>query len=112
MSDATRIRAGELRQRIIVETETMATDASGGALPTYATLATVWAKIEPMDGAEKYNAQQTSASITHKISIRWRSGITAKHRVKYGTRIFRIVSVLDMEEFGKLLVLNCIEKAA
>lgn len=107
-----RIPIGQLRHRISVQSETMATDASGGALPTYSTIDTRWAKIDPLEGRELYNAQQTVAGTTHKIAMRFYSGLTPKHRLLYGTRIFRIISVLNPEEFGIYSVCMCVEKVA
>jgi SPP1 family predicted phage head-tail adaptor len=41
---------------------------------------------------------QLQERVSHKITIRFRSGITAKMRIKFGTRMFNIRSVINIEE--------------
>ena len=100
------ITAGQLRHTVVIQAEGPTTDAGGGQTDPWAspaTVATVRAKIEPLTGFERLRALQLEASVSHKITIRYRGGLTAKHRLKFGARVMNIRSVIDIEERHKWL---------
>ena len=86
-------------------------DSFGEAVPSYTTYATVWASVEPLQGRELENAQQISAEITHKVTIRYNAAVTSEHQVVYGERIIEIEAVLNPEERNEYLVLMCKESS-
>lgn len=100
---------GNLNKRITLQQQTEEQDASGQLLDNWADIATVWAAIEPLSGREFFAAQQVNSEVTTKIRIRYRDGIKAYMRIKYGERIFDIQSVIDPKEQHKELVLMCRE---
>ena len=51
-----KIAAGSLNSRVTIETPTMTQDAAGQAIPSWSTLATVWANIRHLNGAESIKA--------------------------------------------------------
>ena len=59
---------------------------------------TVWAAIDPISGKEFYAAEQSQSEVTHKVRCRYIAGIKAEMRIKYGNRLFKILSVIDWEE--------------
>jgi len=89
------VRLGKLRHRISIEpvAETQGSDRS--SIESWLTYATVQASIESMSGREYSDAQTTQADITHRIYLRYVSGVIPKMRVKYGTRIFDVLSVIN-----------------
>ena len=106
---------GALRHRIAIEADSVTSDGGGGldkpwATPT--TVAKVWAAIQPLRGAERLKAQQLEESITHKITIRYRTGISPSQRVNFKGRIFNIRSVINVEERNRWLELLCEEGVA
>ena len=102
---------GKLRHRVALQTESTTRDAGGGQIKAWATQATVWARVEPLRGFEQLQAMQHQESVTHRVTIRYRSDVipTPKGRVEFGTRLFNIKSVLNVEERGKFLVMLCEE---
>ena len=78
-------------------------------LETWSTYATVQASIEPISGREYFAAQSTQADVTHRIRIRYFSGIVPKMRVSYNSRIFDILSVINVGERNRELQLMCRE---
>lgn len=92
------MRAGALRHRLVFQTLAETKDAGGGPVETPATLATVWGSIAPLVGRELTNAQMINSEITHKIVIRYLSTVTAKGQVTFGTRVFQIFEVLNIDE--------------
>ncbi len=104
--------ADNLRHRITLQTLTRTADAGGGYSETWTDTATVWASIEPLNGYERFQAQQMEAGLSHKITMRYRTGVSPVMRVKFGARIFRIHAVLNPDERNERLVLTCAEVPA
>lgn len=103
------VRAGQLTRRIRIERVQRTRLAGGGATEEWVPVATVWARVEPMRGLERFASDQTSSRVTHQVTIRHRSGITPQMRVVLGDRIFTVRSVLNPEERGEVLRLECEE---
>lgn len=108
------MRAGKLRHRITIQHKAAGSPqkTASGALDTSWTDfvgENVYASIEPVSGREAFLAQQHLSEVTHKVRIRYRSGITAKMRVQYGSRTFDIRAVMNFEERNRELLLLCTE---
>lgn len=105
-----RIRAGQLRHRVDLQRATVTVSGQRAPANTWKTLETVWARVEPLTGREQLLAQQADARQTHRITIRYRDGLTTRDRVRFGTRGFNILSIANDEERNRLLVLMCEER--
>ncbi len=103
--------AAKMRHRVDIQSLTETTDDQGGFTKAWATDATVWAEIVPMKGYERFQAQQTQTPLTHKVTMRYRTGVTTAHRLLYGSRVFGIKEVINVDERGSFLELKCIEQA-
>lgn len=104
------MQAGALRHRLTLETPNTTADSFGEETEApYTTLATVWGSIEPLSGNERLRMQQVQAEVTHRVRIRYRSGVTPELRVKFGTRYFNILSVTNWEERNRELEIMCKE---
>lgn len=103
------IVAGRLRHRITIQSATEAQDAHGGTTRTWADVATVWGSIEPLRGREFMNAQQLQSEVTHRVQLRYYAGVTTAYRLRFGTRLFNIVSVLNPSERNIELEIMAVE---
>tara|TARA_R110000824_G_scaffold37643_1_gene115717 strand:+ start:1497 stop:1826 length:330 start_codon:yes stop_codon:yes gene_type:complete len=103
---------GRMRHRITIQKGTDTVDTGGGRSVVWATLKEVFADIQPQGGASKYRQDQVQENVTHKIVMRYRSDIGTNYRIKFGTRIFNIHSILNESERDRYLVLNCEEGVA
>jgi SPP1 family predicted phage head-tail adaptor len=103
------VNIGKLRHRITIEQVAEAQNPDGSILETWSTYANAQASIDPVSGREYFAAQTTQADVTHRISLRYLAGITPKMRVKYGSRIFDILSVININERNRELQLMCRE---
>jgi SPP1 family predicted phage head-tail adaptor len=111
MPASTRIKAGELRHRIVIVKPTIAQDTAGGWQEDTDKLgATTWAKIEALSGRELYAAQQKVSEVTHRITVRWCPGIASNMNVWFENRLFQIQAVSNPDERHKMLELLCIER--
>lgn len=107
----TGISAGKLRHQIEIQDNTQGSDSAGGLPDSWATVATVWAKIDRVSETEKLNAGMLQNVITHKITIRKYDGLTVSHRILFGSRIFEIVSIEDAMERGYRQIIQCLERS-
>lgn len=106
------MRAGKLRHRLTLQSPTGAVDATfGGQTHAYTDTATVWGSVEPavLMGREQFAAAQLQAELTHRITIRYRAGVTPKMRVSWDSRTFDIEQVVNVEERDRELHLLCRE---
>lgn len=103
-------RIGRLRHLITVQEAVETTNSVGEVAETWTELDQVWAAIEPISGREFQAVQQIAAETTHKVTIRFLEGVTAKHRVLFGSRVFDILAVRDVEELGRFMDLLCRER--
>jgi SPP1 family predicted phage head-tail adaptor len=103
------VKIGKLRHRITVEETTETQEADGSVIENWSAFATAQGSIEPISGREYFAAQTTQAEVTHRISLRYLTGVTPKMRVKYGSRIFDILSVINVDERNRELQLMCRE---
>jgi SPP1 family predicted phage head-tail adaptor len=103
------VKIGKLRHRITIEQVDETQDAGGEMLGNWSVYAIVQASIQPISGREYFAAQSTQADVTHRINLRHLTGVTPKMRVKYGSRIFDILSVINVDERNRELQLMCRE---
>lgn len=103
------MRIGDLCHRISLQTASRTSDGGGGSTVSWTTSVTVWASIEPANGREPYIANQLNGQVSHKITIRYRSGVTTGYRVLFGTRTFDVQAVLNKDERNELMTLYCLE---
>lgn len=91
------IDAGQLDNRITLQTPTATLDSAGQPIRTWATYGTanLPAKVEQVTGGETIRGRQTSAETTIVFTVRWLSGVTAQMRVSWDSRTFGIVRAAD-----------------
>lgn len=104
-------RPGKLRNRIDIEEPTQQTNESGETQPTWSIKQTVWASVEPLRGQEAFIAQQVNNEITHKVVMRYTSGITSNMRIDFNGRKLYISSIVDQFERNEYLELTCKERS-
>lgn len=105
------MRSGLMRKRVTIERATT-TLLKGDAVKTWATLFEAWAEIRPLSARELFSANMTQAEVSHRISIRWRPGVTltTKDRARIGTRLFDLTGVMNTDERNREWVLMAVER--
>lgn len=101
---------GNMRHRVTIEKIVKKTDPYGDPYDDWGEHATVWAAIEPLTGREYWGAQQVDSEVAGKIRIRYLSDINPTMRVKFGTRIYEILAVINVNERNEELTLMVREK--
>lgn len=107
------MNSGALRHSIELQAYTSTPDGMGGTQDTWTTQGSaVRAGIWPVSVSEQRKAASPTAVGTHQIRIRYYAGLSAAWRVKFSTRYFSIVSVVDKEERHVQMDLLCREVMA
>ena len=111
--------ASKMRHKIIFQNEVLAADGAGGNAVSWSNFATVWAKIEDLGqlsarsiNAEKGFAGQLQNECSYKITIRYLGGVTPKMRALFGSRVFNIRSVINVNEENEILLVFAEEGVA
>ena len=102
------MNVGKMRNRITFVRPATEKDKLGGYKDDYVDVATTWAQITPVSGKE-YLTQVRENTVSHKIYCRYREGITPQLRIRFGERMFRILSVINWEERNEGMTLMCEE---
>lgn len=105
------MQSGRLRNRVTIQYPVTAQNEYNEEVITWTDLDQVWADIRPTSARERMisSADQLQAAIDHVIIIRWRSDISTKQRIKFGTRIFDIEGFADRTGKRHELRLDCRE---
>lgn len=108
-------RAGRLYRRITLQEPVQPDenrDQYGQPIQAWATVADVWANVEPLSGRELWHAQQVQPDVTHRITIRYARGrkVGPEWRAIYNGRTFNFLSVLNLEERNRTLQILAMER--
>jgi SPP1 family predicted phage head-tail adaptor len=108
------MRAGRLKHKVMIEEPPATRDAQGGLSGSWVEIAgsPVWASITPLSGSRRYEAAQVVQGVSHEITTRYLAGVTSEMKIVYGTRTFRIRSVVNVDERDRELRLLCEEVTA
>lgn len=76
-----RTHIGRLRQRVTVQIPSGGGDEFGGRATGWTDVETVRAEVELIGGREMFKNGGVQAQATHRVRMRYRPGLTAKHRL-------------------------------
>lgn len=105
------IDAGELTERITIETPTKAQNSVGETTLTWGTFAEVWAKVQSLSGREAERYGEIVGFSGHKVTIRALPGVATSMRVIYRGRTLEVGAINEYDRVW-YLELICTEKAA
>ncbi len=95
------VNARRLRHKVDILRVEETIDDLGDSVQTTYVDATVHAEVMPMtfrDTERLAREGQNVESITHRVVIRHREGITTKHKLRFGSRILEIAGVANVGE--------------
>jgi SPP1 family predicted phage head-tail adaptor len=102
MIGAKRNTTSRLRHRLSLQQEVSTPDGAGGYTRNWQEVAQLWAEIAPLSsnirGGEMLMAGQIQSRITHKVTLRYREGITAGMRLVFDAKVFNIRYVDDINK--------------
>lgn len=86
---------GLLRERVAVQKSSESTNSLGEAVLSWQTVGTVWARVEGVSAREALQTGQQSVTITHRVRLRFFTGLTHQHRFLWRGRTLEIMSLLE-----------------
>jgi SPP1 family predicted phage head-tail adaptor len=95
---------GARARRFVLELPLERPDGFGGVIRSYAPGPQVWGAMEMLSGAERVQADRPEQSLTHKITLRYREGVTGAMRLTAGLRRFTIKAASDPDGSRRNLV--------
>lgn len=98
------VRMCDLRHSITFQEENATADDGGGFTDPWdnpTNVATLKACIEPLKGMERLRSLQLETPVSHKITTRYRAGLKPEHRILFGTRVFNVRAIINIEEKNK-----------
>jgi len=104
------MKIGGFKHRILFQREIKTDDSAHGHTKSWNDVVEVWAKVRPLSGREVFFTHQLKNTITHLINVRYRDDIDTELRIKFGTRIMKIESMINLNERGKFLEIRCEEE--
>jgi len=95
---------GARARRFVLELPLEQPDGFGGVIRTYAPGPQLWGAIEMLSGTERVRADRPEQSLTHRITLRYREGVTGAMRLTSGLRRFAIRAASDPDGSKRDLV--------
>lgn len=100
-------RPGALRVRAVLESRTEMPDGAGGTTPVWTVDANIWVNVMPVKAKSVSPAEGRREAITHRVTLRRRSGVTLNKRFRTEDRVLEIRTVHDPDERGVWLICEC-----
>ena len=89
------IRSGLMDSLATVQTPTESANGIGEPILTWSDFATRWIAIVPLTGNEQMTAMAQEGSVTHRIRMRYTTGMKPKMRLISEGRTFEVMSVVE-----------------
>ena len=112
------VRSGGRSFKIGLQKPVKTKNAFGEQIVSWTTDSQPWVKITPMQdltrGGEYFFAKQIHSNISHKVEMRYQTlsastAITPDCRIRWGSKILKILSVVNEGEMNRKLILRCAE---
>jgi len=103
---------GRLRYLVKLQSPTRTTDTGGGQSISWSTVTDLYADIRPASGNEAFTQGQLQENTRHEVTVRYRSDMNTSYRLLYGSRIFNIRHIKNVNESDRFFVLTCEEGVA
>jgi len=94
------MQGGKLDRQITIESATVAQDAAGEPIKTWATFATVQAQRIDVRGQERFTSEQDLAVRTATFRIRWLAGVDEEMRIVDESSTYEIKGIADNRRQG------------
>jgi len=101
--------AGQMWTRITIQQPTATSNAVGEPVLSWSTFATVWAAVDSLSARETERFAETVGFMTHRVRIRYLSGLTSAMRISYRSRILEIGQILERDRLWHQEII-CTEK--
>lgn len=101
---------GPMRHRVEIQERITSRGSYGEVVPEWATVATVWGEVLPLSGRELYQAQAVRPDVTHRVTVRYREGLSPRNRLFIDGDIYEIFAVLNPDGRKRYHTCDCIQR--
>jgi SPP1 family predicted phage head-tail adaptor len=95
---------GARARRFVLELPQENPDGFGGVIRTFAPGPQVWGAMEMLSAEERLRGDRSEQAATHRITLRYRDGLSGAMRLTLGTRRFAIRATSDPDGSRRDLV--------
>ena len=88
------LATGDMRWRIEFQSASLTYDETNAPIETWATVSTRWADVKALSAGERVAANSLQAEVTHQIVIRNGFDVLPSYRIKWGSKLFNVNSVV------------------
>ena len=106
-----RVRAGRMRERVVIEVNTPVDNSVGEPIESWATLDTVWAEVETMDASETFKAGAERGTAPVIFRIRHRTDVSETNRLTWDGDTYDIDPPQNVDGADKLLEITGVRRA-
>jgi SPP1 family predicted phage head-tail adaptor len=92
------MRIGLLDRRVTIQSLSTVLDGAGQEVETWGAVATVWMRVRPFRGGERFTAQQVVGKAVTTFEARYRSDVTIKNRLLWDGKTWDIA---DIRQLGR-----------
>ena len=107
-----RPKIGQLKHRIELQSKALTPDGTDDYTEAYTTVATIWARVDPIAGGRMIDGVQDVERVTHRFIIRYRSDQADWQYVLFKSRRFLIRTVMNQDEDSRYLEIMAEELGA
>jgi SPP1 family predicted phage head-tail adaptor len=104
------MQIGKLNKRVTIKTVTRTADGLGGFTEVASTVKETWAAVRPLSAKETLSYGLELGDRTAEITLRYDGTITQTQYIEFGSRAYRIKSVMSPDERRHEYVLICTER--
>ncbi len=97
--------AGLLTERVQLLRKTMTAEDEGGHLVTYASIATVWARVRPLAARQSFAEDARGQAVSHAVVLRFRTDLRPGDRIAWRDAALDIEAVADLD--GRRAYVSC-----
>lgn len=105
------MKTGDLNRIISIQSKIKTEDSIGSWSETWVEFTETRAAIWPVSAGEQVKNQQIENQVTHRIRMRYQAGIIPEMRIVHKSRIFEIISIINVQEEDRWLDLICTESS-
>jgi len=104
-----RFRSGPARHRIDIQAKDATRSGTGAEVPGWSSLGMRWADVEPLDGAERFTAEQDLSKNRVRFVIRYDDAIaalTATSRIVYDSKAYDVQFIINQQSRNRKLIID------
>ena len=94
-----------MRHRLVFQKKTQSQNSFKEWIDSWVDHCTVWGSVRPLAGRRAIEAMQLNADVTGEVRIRYRKEILPTMRISFGDKTLEIVSLVNIEEKNRELLI-------